>query len=218
MARHPTNGENPMSRNASSRLSVAAMITFAAILAGMMAGGNATAADDAAKGAPIYSIPVAKMKADGGGDTTATLAPMKGEVMLIVNVASKCGNTPQYKDLEAMNRKYAPRGLRVIGFPCNDFGGQEPGTEEEIVKFCRTNYDVTFPLYAKLHTKGPEQSPLYKYLTEGVEGMTGEVKWNFEKFLVGRDGKVVARFPSKVKPDSPELVAAVEKELAKSGN
>jgi len=198
----------PIARTA---LPAAAIIALAAMVAGTAPDARAAAA----AGAPIYSIPVARMKTAGAGDTTDTLAPMKGDVMLVVNVASKCGFTKQYTELEAINRKYAPRGLRVIGFPCNDFGGQEPGTEEEIVTFCRTNYDVTFPLYAKLHTKGPEQSPLFKYLTQGVEGLTGEVKWNFEKFLVSRDGKVVARFPSKVKPDSPELVAAIETELAK---
>jgi glutathione peroxidase len=198
----------PIARTA---LPAAAIIALAAMVGGTAPDARAAAAT----GAPIYSIPVARMKAAGAGDTTVTLAPMKGDVMLVVNVASKCGFTKQYTELEAINRKYAPRGLRVIGFPCNDFGGQEPGTEEEIVTFCRTNYDVTFPLYAKLHTKGPEQSPLFKYLTQGVEGLTGEVKWNFEKFLVSRDGKVVARFPSKVKPDSPELVAAIETELAK---
>jgi glutathione peroxidase len=184
------------------------------VCAAMTVGGAVAAAPEGGKGALIYSIPVARTKAAAGaGETTVTLAPMKGDVILIVNVASKCGYTPQYKELEALHRKYSPRGLRVIAFPCNDFGGQEPGTEEEIATFCRTSYDVTFPLYAKLHTKGPEKAPLYKYLTESVDGMAGDVKWNFEKFLVARDGTVVARFPSKVKPDSPELVAAVEKEL-----
>jgi glutathione peroxidase len=161
----------------------------------------------------IYSISVEPMKG-ASKDLQSSLAPYKGQVLLIVNVASKCGFTPQYKELEAVHRKYKDQGLRVLAFPCNDFGGQEPGTEEEIVKFCQSKFDVTFPLYAKLHTKGTEQSPLYKFLTTGLPGSTGDVKWNFEKFLVSRDGKIVARFPSKVKPDAPELTSAIEKELA----
>ena len=161
----------------------------------------------------IYSIPVEVMKS-ATKDAKANLAQHRGQVLLIVNVASKCGNTPQYKELEAIHRKYKDQGLRVLAFPCNDFGAQEPGTEEEITEFCKSKYDVTFPLHAKLHARGPEQSPLYQYLTTGLPGSTGDVKWNFEKFLVSREGKIVARFASKVKPDAPELVAAIEKELA----
>jgi glutathione peroxidase len=160
----------------------------------------------------VYDIPVLPMKA--AGDSTTTLRAYKGDVLLLVNVASKCGFTPQYEALEALHRKYKDQGLRVLGFPCNDFGGQEPGTELEITTFCKTKYDVTFPLYAKLHTKGPDKSPLYQYLTGDGSPVPGDVKWNFEKFLISRDGRIVERFRSATKPDSPELTAAVEKELA----
>lgn len=156
----------------------------------------------------IYEIPVKPM----GNESTTTLAKYKGDVMLIVNVASKCGLTPQYKGLEELNKKYAPKGLRVLGFPSNDFKGQEPGTEEEIKQFCDANYGVTFPLYAKVHAKDPK-APIYDYLTNNAPE-TGEIKWNFEKFLVSRDGKIVKRFAPKTKPDAPEVVTAIEQELA----
>ena len=158
----------------------------------------------------IYQIPLQTI-----AGKPATLAPYKGQVLLLVNVASKCGFTPQYTALEKLNRDYSQKGLRVLGFPCNDFGGQEPGTNEEIVKFCKTSYDVTFPLYDKLHTKGTAQHPLYHYLTGPTAPFPGEVAWNFEKFVIAKDGTIVARFKSAVKPDAPELIAAVEKELAK---
>jgi len=161
----------------------------------------------------IYDVPVKTMQAQGG--KTETLAQYKGDVLLIVNTATYCGNTPQYKALEELYEKDKASGLRVLGFPCNDFAGQEPGTEAEITQFCNTKYHVTFPLYAKIHTKGPEKAPLYHYLTEGEHApFKGDVTWNFEKFLVGRDGRIVARFAPKTKPDSPEVTAALEKALA----
>lgn len=141
------------------------------------------------------------------------LSDYAGNVLLIVNVASYCGYTPQYAGLEKLNQKYRDAGLRILGFPCNDFGAQEPGSNAEIVQFCSTNYDVTFELFDKVHAKGSEQHPLYGRLTSAVEP-TGNVSWNFEKFLVSKQGEVVARFKSSVKPDSPELIAAIEKELA----
>ncbi|HOE95316.1 MAG TPA: glutathione peroxidase [Candidatus Sumerlaeota bacterium] len=162
----------------------------------------------------IYSVPVEPM-ADDDPATTETLAPWQGKVLLLVNVASRCGYTPQYAGLEQLHRAYFDQGLRVLGFPCNDFGGQEPGTEAEIVEFCQTNYDVTFPLYGKLHAKGEEISPLFEYLTGDKSPHPGEVKWNFEKFLIGRDGRLVARYASAVTPDAPELIEAIEAELAK---
>ena len=137
------------------------------------------------------------------------LAAYKGKAVLIVNVASQCGFTPQYKGLEALYRKYKDHGFVIAGFPSNDFGGQEPGTEAEIKQFCSRNYQVTFPMYSKVAVKGPNKTPLYAFLTESG----GEVKWNFTKFLVGKDGKVIARFESNVDPESPELVSAVEKAL-----
>jgi glutathione peroxidase len=151
---------------------------------------------------------VAVQTADG---KTKTLGDYKGDVLLIVNVASECGNTPQYAQLEALNRKYAAQGLRVLGFPCNDFGNQEPGSIDEVLAFCSSNYDVTFDIFDKVHAKGPEQSPLYVRLTQ-VEP-AGDVAWNFEKFLVARDGTVVGRFRHKMKPDDPEIVSAIEREL-----
>lgn len=137
-----------------------------------------------------------------------------GNVLLIVNVASYCGYTPQYDGLEKLNQKYREAGLRILAFPCNDFGAQEPGSNDEIVQFCTTNYGVSFDLFDKVHAKGSQQHPLYERLTSGVEP-TGDVSWNFEKFLVSKQGDVVARFKSSVKPDSPELIAAIEKELVK---
>ncbi len=142
------------------------------------------------------------------------LADYQGKVLLIVNVASFCGYTPQYKGLEQLNQDYKDKGLQVLGFPCNDFGAQEPGTNEEITTFCETNYGVTFDLMDKVHAKGSEQHPLYKTLTNSVEPQ-GDVAWNFEKFLISKQGEVVARFSSGVTPTSPELIQAIEAELAK---
>jgi glutathione peroxidase len=143
------------------------------------------------------------------------LASFKGKVMLIVNVASKCGFTPQYEGLEAVYEKYKDQGFVIVGFPANNFMAQEPGTNEEIKTFCSTKYNVKFPLYAKISVKGEDKAPLYQFLTDaGANPKTGgEIKWNFTKFLVDRDGKVVARFESAVKPDSPEVIAAIEKAL-----
>lgn len=141
----------------------------------------------------------------------APLSAYKGKVLLIVNVASQCGYTPQYTGLEALHRKYKDKGLVVVGFPANNFGGQEPGTNEEIKQFCSRKYDVTFPMYSKISAKGADQAPLYKFLTEG----SGDVRWNFTKFLVDGNGKVIGRFESNVAPDSPELTSAVEKALHK---
>lgn len=140
------------------------------------------------------------------------LAEYAGKVLLIVNVASRCGYTPQYTGLEQLYQKYHAQGLEVLAFPCNDYGGQEPGTNEEIVQFCTTNYDVTFPLFDKVHAKGAQQHPLYTRLTS-VDS-AGDVAWNFEKFLVNKKGEVVARFKSAVKPDAPELLGAIEQALA----
>jgi glutathione peroxidase len=139
-----------------------------------------------------------------------SLKDFKGKVVLVVNVASRCGYTPQYTGLEALYRKYKSEGLVVVGFPCNDFGAQEPGTAEEIKTFCSTKYDVTFPLMEKLHVKGAEQHPLYAALTGKEAKFPGDVKWNFGKFLLGRDGSVLQRWDSGTKPDDAALVSAVE--------
>lgn len=143
------------------------------------------------------------------------LAKYKGKVVLIVNVASRCGYTPQYEQLQALHTKYGKDGLQVLGFPSNDFGRQEPGTEAEIKSFCQSKYSVTFDMFSKVAVKGDEAHPLYKFLTstERNGAFGGDIRWNFTKFLVDRQGKVIARFESKVRPDSKELVEAVEKAL-----
>ena len=156
----------------------------------------------------IYSISLK----DIDGKSTS-LKAYEGKVLLIVNVASKCGYTPQYAGLEALHEKYKDKGFAVLGFPCNQFGGQEPGTDEEIKQFCSSKYQVTFPLFDKIEVNGPNRHPLYVALAGGGSPFPGDIKWNFNKFLIGRDGKILKRFDSKVKPDSAELVQAVENAL-----
>ena len=138
-----------------------------------------------------------------------SLATYKGKVVLAVNVASECGYTPQYAGLQKLYTEQKGRGLVVLGFPCNQFGGQEPGSAGQIETFCQKNYGVTFPLFEKLEVKGPGKAPLYQFLT----ATQGEPAWNFHKYLIGKDGQVLAAFPSKVAPDSPELKAAIEAAL-----
>jgi glutathione peroxidase len=159
----------------------------------------------------LHDIPIARL--DG---TPATLGEITGgRPALLVNVASKCGLTPQYAGLEDLHEKYAPRGFTVVGVPCNQFGGQEPGTAEEIATFCATNYGITFPIMEKIDVNGDTRHPIYKALTPiaDVAGATGDIRWNFEKFLVSADGKKVTRFSPKVKPEDPMLIAAVEAAL-----
>lgn len=178
----------------------------------------------------IYEIPV---KTIDGEETN--LEKYKGDVLLVVNVASKCGLTPQYEGLQKLYSEYKDKGFEVLGFPANNYLGQEPGTEEEIKEFCSTNYNVGFPMFSKLSTKGDDQHPLYKYLTEtkpdtdvndgafeeklkgfgSVRSAPNEVLWNFEKFLVGKDGEIAARFAPDVKPDDERLTEKIEEELAK---
>ena len=138
------------------------------------------------------------------------LADYKGKVVLVVNVASKCGYTPQYEGLEALYKKYKDQGLVVLGFPANNFMSQEPGTNDEIGAFCKSKYGVTFPMFSKMSVKGDDKAPLYQFLT----ATGGEIPWNFTKFLVGKDGKPIQRFEPGVKPDASELSAAIEKALA----
>jgi len=145
---------------------------------------------------------------------SATLEEYRGKVLLIVNVASRCGYTPQYKQLEAVYEKYKDQGLVVLGFPCNQFGAQEPGTDEEIKQFCSSKYNVTFPLFDKIDVNGPNRHPLYTKLAGPESPYPGDIKWNFSKFLIGRDGKILKRFESKVVPDSPEVTQAIEAALA----
>jgi glutathione peroxidase len=153
------------------------------------------------------------MKSIEGRDVS--LGAYQGKVLLIVNVASKCGFTPQYAGLQALYSKYQDEGLVVLGVPANNFGSQEPGSDEEIKTFCTRTYNVKFPMMSKVSVKGGDKTPLYQYLTDTSANPStgGEIQWNFTKFLIGKDGKPVARFNSKVAPDSPELVSAVEKAL-----
>jgi glutathione peroxidase len=148
-------------------------------------------------------------------DIDGKVQPMseyKGKVVLVVNVASKCGLTPQYEALEALYEKYKEKGFVIAGFPCNDFNGQEPGDEAQIKQFCTANYNVKFPLYSKLHVKGPEQHDMYKWLVWKTGGK--DIEWNFGKILIGKDGSVLTRFDPRTKPDDPKVVEAVEKALA----
>lgn len=147
------------------------------------------------------------------GKSTA-LSSYEGKVLLIVNTASKCGYTPQYEGLQALYEKYKDQGLVVLGFPANNFGGQEPGTDEEIKQFCRVNFDVEFPMFSKVSVKGEDINPLFDYLTKSENpDFTGEIKWNFEKFLIDRSGKLIHRFRSKVEPQSEQLLSAIDEAL-----
>ena len=161
-----------------------------------------------ATAADITEIPFKTIK-----DKDTSLADYKGKVVLVVNTASKCGLTKQYEGLEAIYQKYKGKDFVVVGFPCNDFKGQEPGTAKEIEKFCKTKYDVSFPLMAKIHVLGEEQHPLYTALTGPEGAFPGDVKWNFGKFLIGKDGKPIARFEPSQTPESPEVIEAIEKAL-----
>jgi len=163
----------------------------------------------AAHAEPIYDI---KLKDIDGKDTT--LAAYKGKAVLIVNVASKCGYTKQYTGLESIYQKYKDQGLVVLGFPCNQFGGQEPGTNEEIKQFCSSKYNVTFPMFDKVEVNGANRHPLFVALAGQDSPFPGDIKWNFNKFLIGKDGKIVKRFDSKVAPESEELTKAIEAALA----
>lgn len=157
--------------------------------------------------ATIYDF---TMKSIDGAPTP--ISQYKGKVVLVVNVASKCGYTPQYEGLESVYKKYRDQGLVVLGFPANNFMSQEPGTEAEIKQFCTRKYNVDFPMFSKSDVKGDGQTPLYHYLT-AEKG--GDIKWNFTKFLIGRDGTILARFEPGVKPDSPEVTAAIEQALSR---
>lgn len=160
---------------------------------------------------PLLSIPFKTM--DGADSSLSAYA---GKVILVVNVASKCGNTPQYAALEDLYKKFGDQGLVIVGFPCNDFGHQEPGTNADIKEFCTSKYAVTFPLMDKIHVKGPEQCPLYAALSGPTAKFPGDVKWNFGKFLIGRDGSVLARFEPGVKPADPKVVDAITAALKQS--
>lgn len=187
-------------------------------LAAVLALVPAVLAADKDTGAGDKKVPAVlnfKMKTLDGKD--ADLSTYQGKVVLIVNVASKCGYTPQYEALEKLHEKYADKGLVVLGVPANEFLHQEPGTNEEIAKFCTANYGVKFDMLSKVVVKGDGIAPLYRFLTskETNPKFGGDIQWNFTKFLISRDGEIVARFEPKVKPDSDEVVKAVEAELSK---
>ncbi|MBA3819053.1 MAG: glutathione peroxidase [Deltaproteobacteria bacterium] len=160
----------------------------------------------------MWNVPIKTL--DG---KLAKLADFKGKALMLVNVASKCGLTPQYATLEALQKKYAAQGFTVIGFPCNQFGGQEPGTAEEIEQFCSTTYGITFPMMEKIDVNGPGRHEIYKALTplKDTKGEDGDIRWNFEKFVVSADGTQITRFSPKTKPDDPAVIAAVEAALPK---
>ena len=160
----------------------------------------------------VADIPLKTIRGDD-----ATLADYAGKVLLIVNVASKCGLTPQYEGLEKLYRDYRDQGLVVLGFPANDFAGQEPGSNDEIATFCTTNFGVDFPMFEKITVKGPDKHPLYAGLIVESDTPDAEIAWNFEKFLVSRDGHVVRCFSPRTEPNDPELIAALEAMLSGSG-
>ena len=157
----------------------------------------------------IYDLSVKTMEGE-----SKKLSDYKGKVLLIVNVASKCGYTSQYEGLESIYEKYKDRGFEILAFPCNDFGDQEPGTNDEIRTFCETKYNVTFPLFDKIKVLGNDKSQLYERLTVNSEP-SGDIGWNFEKFVINKNGDITARFKSKVKPESEEITAVIESELSK---
>lgn len=167
------------------------------------------AAAASARAESLYEIAVKDIDGRPG-----TLAPYRGRVLLIVNVASACGYTPQYQGLQALFQKYEKRGLTVLGFPCNQFGAQESGSNTEIKEFCSVNFHVTFPMFDKIEVNGPRRHPLYARLAGKDSPAAGDVGWNFTKFLVGRDGRILRRFDSDVEPESPEVVKAIEAALA----
>jgi len=182
------------------------------MLAATLAGAVVAAEPEAKMNKTVYDF---TLKDIDGKDVR--LDAFKGKALLLVNVASRCGMTPQYEGLEKLYKTYGGRGLVVLGFPANNFLGQEPGTNEEIKQFCSLKYNVTFPMFSKISVKGEDIHPLYDWLTgkETNPQFSGPITWNFNKFLIGRDGKVRARFGSRDKPDAPELIRALEAELAR---
>ena len=158
----------------------------------------------------VYEFTVKDIK---GNDLS--LSKYKGKVLLIVNVASKCGYTRQYSGLQNIYEKYKDKGFEILAFPCNDFGGQEPGSNEEIAEFCSVNFNVTFPIFDKVKVLGDDKSPLFKFLTDSIQSNSGDINWNFEKFLISKNGNIVNRFKSSVEPESEELISQIEEELTR---
>jgi glutathione peroxidase len=156
----------------------------------------------------FYDIAVTAI--DGSPDL---LGPLRGKVALAINVASRCGLTPQYQALEELQRELAAENFTVVGFPCNQFGAQEPGSEAQIAQFCRSTYDVSFPLSAKIEVNGPQRHPVYRFLTSAGSGIAGDISWNFEKFLIGRDGRVLKRYPPETPPRDNGLMQDIAEAL-----
>ncbi len=197
-----------MKRNRWSFIPIQAMVAVVALLLSTQTMIAQTTEESGMAGEKSYrDFPLQTIN----GDTTS-LKQYEGKVVLIVNTASKCGFTPQYEGLESLYEKYKDRGFTIIGFPCNDFHGQEPGDNAEIAKFCKAQYGVTFPMMSKIHVKGDEQAPLYKYLTEDSP-FPGKITWNFNKFLLDRSGNVIARFGTRTKPEDPKVISALETAL-----
>lgn len=189
-------------------------IRFAALLVlGTLATGAGFATNPLAKERVVSNTGIHQFTVKTIDGKPRSLADYRGKTLLVVNTASKCGNTPQYKGLEALYDKYRARGFEVLAFPANNFMGQEPGTDAQIAEFCEVNYQVSFPLFSKISVKGKDIAPLYAWLTKD-SGFPGDIGWNFAKFLVGPDGKVIARFDPRTKPEDPKLVAALEAALS----
>jgi glutathione peroxidase len=199
------------------RLNISSMIALLALLLPALKSEAAPAGKPVAKPAAA-KVSAANLYAEIATDLDgkpAPLAKFSGKVALVVNTASRCGLTSQYEGLQKLQSRYESKGFVVLGFPSNDFFGQEPGTNQEIKIFCEKNYQVSFPLFGKDHVKGEKKQTVYRYLTEGPqEDFRGEISWNFEKFIVGRDGRIVARFSPRVKPEDPELIAKLEQAIS----
>ena len=195
----------------------ALLVTSIACLGVLVMESNQLVAQEATAQATAAATPLNQEMQTLDGKKVNLAKKYKDKVVLLVNVASECGLTPQYEQLQALHAKYADKGLAVVGVPCNQFGGQEPGTATEISQFCKENYGVEFDLMAKVDVNGPNAVPLYKFLTSEKTNPkhAGKISWNFEKFLFDRDGQLVTRFKPRTAPDAPEVVAAVESELAK---
>jgi glutathione peroxidase len=193
------------------------MLRTLTIVALVLACGAISKADPAAPTTqPVAPVLNFTMRSLEGQDIP--LSRYQGKVILMVNVASHCGHTPQYKPLEALYTKYGPQGFMILGFPANDFKQQEPGTDAEISEFCKKNYGVTFDMFSKVVVKGDGQCDLYKFLTSADTNpkFPGDITWNFEKFIIGRNGQIVNRFSPKIEPDAPEVISAIEAEIAKT--
>jgi glutathione peroxidase len=199
-----------------SRIPPALLVVTGMLLGGMLlglTGASAQAGQEGSLMAAAHTTTLYDFTMDNIDGKPVNLGQYRGKVLLVVNTASLCGNTPQYTDLQALYDEYHEKGFEILAFPANNFGQQEPGTNEEIKSFCFTKYSLTFPLFSKISVKGSDKHPLYQYLTE-QSPFPGEVEWNFQKYLVDRSGKIVGRFHHRTKPLAPEIVKEVERVLA----